>query len=117
MCRNYDGGECIESDCFGRITCHDFNDKRCQAHSINGDFALPMYDEDDCPDIASATYASTEITDALGDAVTACNELHKIHIDYLDTLAREITDLYRWVIALMLLMGASTLGLILAVSR
>ena len=46
MCRNYDGGECIEDDCQKRITCHDFNDDRCTDHSINGN-GLIFEDSDD----------------------------------------------------------------------
>lgn len=47
MCRNYDGGECVEPDCTRRITCHDFMDNRCDEHSINGRGMNRFADEDE----------------------------------------------------------------------
>jgi hypothetical protein len=47
MCRNYDGGQCQETGCDGRITCHDFNDRRCAEHSINGRMSDVLFDPDD----------------------------------------------------------------------
>jgi hypothetical protein len=81
VCRNYDGGPCEQDGCDGRITCHDFNDRRCADHSVNGRMSDVLFDEDEDE---PTTDAGQRFLERLRDDPTASKHVREVAQEVLD---------------------------------